>query len=147
MTKENQTQLLHASCVALNGRGVLLAGPSGIGKSDLALRLIHRGAMLVADDCVEIKKEQSTLYVSAPAQLAGLIEARHVGLLRLPYLVRVPLVLYVDLCKDDKKLERLPILSTQALLGCDIRSLTLPACAASSEAKIALVLQGDLLNV
>ena len=84
---------IHASCAARQGAGVLLLGPPGSGKSDLVLRLLDRGFMLVADDRVEIEDGHAT----APAALAGLLEVRGLGLLRLPHLPRARLALAVQL--------------------------------------------------
>lgn len=95
---------IHASCVVLasagerfgapNDAGVLLLGESGAGKSDLALRLIGQGAMLVADDRCELFIAGDSLWARAPQRLAGLIEVRGVGIVRLPFLpeARVALV-------------------------------------------------------
>lgn len=74
------TGQVHASCVARDGHGVLLLGPSGAGKSDLALRLLSHGFILVADDRVDITGDVA----SAPASLAGLLEVRGLGIVRLP---------------------------------------------------------------
>ncbi|MCS6892498.1 MAG: serine/threonine protein kinase, partial [Rhodovarius sp.] len=70
---------LHASCVALDGAGLLLLGPAGAGKSSLALRLMERGWMLVADDQVLLQAAPALL-AAAPAELAGMIELRGLGL-------------------------------------------------------------------
>lgn len=128
--------LLHASCIALEKRGVLLAGPPGAGKSDLALRLIDSGAQLVADDQTELRIEQGKLVASAPTPIVGLMEVRHVGLLRMPALASAPVALYVELAPPDEKLERLPDAKTKDFLGCPVRCLRLPAFAASTPAKI-----------
>lgn len=98
---------IHASAVALGAeRGVLLLGPSGAGKSSLALRLMALGAQLVADDRVELRAEDGALFASAPATLAGLIEARGAGILRAEPLAQARLVLAIDLSRDEP--ERLP---------------------------------------
>ncbi|PWR25030.1 HPr kinase/phosphorylase [Zavarzinia aquatilis] len=91
------TLLLHATCVALGARGVLLRGPSGAGKSDLALRLVDRGAWLVADDQVELTVEAGTLVARCPAAIRGLLEVRGLGLVDMPATRSVPLALVADL--------------------------------------------------
>ena len=77
---------VHGTCVAIDGCAVLLRGPSGSGKSDLALRLIDGGARLVADDRAEISLRQRRLVVNAPPEIAGLIEVRGLGVLELGHL-------------------------------------------------------------
>ena len=126
-------QLLHASCVAIGGKGVLLAGPPGAGKSDLALRLIDGGAALVADDQTLLRVEKNSLLAAPPTAIAGLIEVRHVGLLRLPYSEAVPVALYIEL---GEKPERLPEPDAITLLGIEIKRLRLLAFEASTPAKI-----------
>lgn len=128
--------LLHASCIAIDDKAVLIAGPSGAGKSDLSLRLIDQGAQLIADDQTELRGEGSALIATAPASITGLMEVRHIGLMRLPCLRQAPVVLYVDLVASDEKLERLPEEETILLLDHTVRRLRLPAFAASTPAKI-----------
>ena len=91
---------IHASCAARQGVGVLLLGPPGSGKSDLVLRLLDRGFVLVADDRVELDGHNAW----APASLAGLLEVRGLGILRLPYLPRARLALAVELGGDVPRL-------------------------------------------
>lgn len=106
---------IHASCVALSGgpfavpdeTGVLLLGPSGSGKSDLALRLIAAGALLVADDRTDLTLEGTALVASPPDRLAGQIEVRNLGIVTLPHCPRVPIGLAVELT-PNAKLARLP---------------------------------------
>lgn len=138
---------LHASCVAINGRAVLLVGASGIGKSDVALRLIDGGAVLVSDDQTCLSVEGDDLIASPPDQLAGLIEARHVGLLRLAHCERAAVSLYVELVGSDEALERLPEAKYYSLLDRPVRWLKLRATDASTPAKIRLAIVGSIEDV
>ena len=99
-------RLLHASCVAVAGRGLLILGPSGAGKSALALQLMALGADLIADDQTEVRLEDAALIARCPPTIHGLIEARGVGLLRAPALAETALVLAVDLGQTET--QRLP---------------------------------------
>lgn len=99
-------EILHASCVAVGGRGLLILGPSGAGKSTLALEMIALGASLVSDDRTEVTREGESLAARAPATLQGLIEARHIGILRLEFQPEVALSLAVDLGQTESA--RLP---------------------------------------
>lgn len=98
---------LHASCVAVEDKGVLLLGTSGGGKSDLALRLIDAGATLVADDRVDISLSNNQLVARAPDALQGLLEVRGVGVLRLPQRAQVELFCAIELV-DRASVERMP---------------------------------------
>ncbi len=89
---------LHASCVAREGRGVLLVGPSGAGKSDLAVRLLDRGCVLVADDQVEV----DGLSASPPPALAGLLEVRGIGIMQVAHLASAPLLLAVACWRGER---------------------------------------------
>lgn len=95
---------VHASCVALGSRGVLLLGGSGAGKSDLALRLIDEGAILVADDRTELYAARGRLCARAPKSIAGLIEVRGLGLIALPFARQVTVALAVQLEAPRKRL-------------------------------------------
>ncbi|WP_233557060.1 HPr kinase/phosphorylase [Gemmobacter lutimaris] len=110
--------LVHGSCVALGGRGLLILGPSGSGKSTLALKLIATGATLVADDQVRLRRAGSGVVASAPERLAGMIEARGVGLLRADFLAETLLVLVVDLARKEP--DRLPPFRHIPVLGCTL---------------------------
>lgn len=121
---------VHGSCVARNGSGVLLLGPPGSGKSDLALRLIDRGFILVADDRVDIIQGCA----SPPAALAGLLEVRGLGILRFDHAAGVKLALAVRL---DRAPERLPCPETDAL---GLTLIALDAFHASAAQRVALAL-------
>jgi len=111
--------ILHASCVALDQRGVLILGASGRGKSGLALRLMSYGASLVADDrtCLYLQDDSDgpLVFADAPQVLRGLIEARGIGLLTAEAVGPVPVTLVVDL--DQTEETRLPPLQHMDLLG------------------------------
>ena len=122
---------IHGSCVALDGAGVLLLGPPGAGKSDLALRLMDRGFMLVADDRVDVENG----IARPPAALAGLLEVRGLGLLRLPHLAQARLALAVRLGVSP---ERLPAPAIDADLGLPV--IALDPAGASAAQRVALAL-------
>ena len=96
---------IHASCVAINGKGVLILGESGSGKSDLALRLMDEGARLVADDRTELSIERGGLCARAPKSIAGLIEVRGFGIVAQPFAAKARIALPVQL---DPRPQRLP---------------------------------------
>ena len=108
-------QILHASCVAWQGRGVLILGPSGAGKSALALQLMAYGADLVADDRTELQVEADVLTARPPTTIQGLIEARGLGLLRVPFVPQAQIALVVDM--DQTETHRLPPEREISLLG------------------------------
>jgi hypothetical protein len=95
----------HATAVARDGRALLLEGPSGCGKSDLALRLIDRGWLLVADDQVIVAPDDAGGWrAAAPPTLAGLLEVRGVGLVRLPFAPWAQIALILDLAAEPPRL-------------------------------------------
>jgi hypothetical protein len=99
-----KTVNIHADCVAIGTRGVLILGDSGAGKSDLALRLIDAGAKLVADDRTELYLARGRLCARAPKTIAGLIEVRGLGVIALPFAKNVSLDLAVKLGVPAKRL-------------------------------------------
>ena len=107
--------MLHASCVALNGRAALILGGSGRGKSGLALELMALGAGLVADDRVVLRRQGEALIARPPAAIAGRIEARFVGILNAAPAGPAELALVVDL--DTEERDRLPPRRSASLLG------------------------------
>jgi serine kinase of HPr protein (carbohydrate metabolism regulator) len=129
--------LVHGTTVEIEGKAVLIRGPSGSGKSDLALRLMDRGALLVADDQTELAAKDGRLIASAPAAIAGLVEARGVGVVRVPHRPWAPLALVVDLVRPDR-VERLPEAVAASFLGQEVPLLHLAAFEASTPAKVRL---------
>ncbi|WP_103332426.1 HPr kinase/phosphorylase [Pseudotabrizicola formosa] len=106
---------LHATTVAFEGRAILLTGASGSGKSALALQLMAIGATLVADDQTRLTLQGTEILASCPAPIAGLIEARGIGLLNAPHLAQGSVALVVDL--DRVETDRLPIHRYITILG------------------------------
>ncbi len=107
--------ILHASCVALSGRGLIISGASGSGKSSLALSLMAYGAQLVSDDRVRIRRRGASLVAEAPERIRGLIEARGLGILRADPAGSATVAALVDL--DRVARHRLPEPEMAELLG------------------------------
>jgi len=129
-----QTQL-HGTCVLLDDIGVLLRGASGSGKSDLALRLIDGGALLVADDRVDITRDQDNLWAKPPETLAGKLEVRGIGIVAMPFYPKAPIRLIVDLVAD-RAVDRLPLDLSVSVLDIAVPCLRLDPFTASAPAKI-----------
>jgi HPr kinase/phosphorylase len=122
---------MHGSCVSKDGDAILVVGPPGSGKSDLALRLLSRGFELVADDQVDIVDG----IASCPAELAGMLEVRGIGIVRLPYRSTARLALIVEL---DGHADRMPVPRRHP--GLDLPVVRIDAAMASAPDKIALAL-------
>ncbi len=131
-------ETLHASGVALDGRAVLISGPSGSGKSDLALRLLDRGFVLVSDDQTIVKKDGDRLVATAPPAIAGKLEVRGIGIVEMERTDNVPVALVVELTSE---IQRLPDDSRERLiLGVHVPLISIDAATASAPSKVALAL-------
>jgi len=130
----------HATCVDIDGAGVLLRGASGTGKSDLALRLIDGGARLVADDRAELTRTGGQVIAAAPAVLRGKIEVRGLGVVSVQAVARAPLKLVVDLVAPGA-VERLPEPATADVLGVRLPLVRLAPFEASAPAKVRAALR------
>lgn len=107
---------VHGSAVAWKDRGLLITGESGSGKTALAVELIALGAGLVADDWVLVERGRAVgLVMSPPAPIAGLVELRGIGLVRLTYTDQAPLMCIVDMNREPES--RLPTPPQRTLLG------------------------------
>ena len=131
-------ETVHGTTVGIGAAGVLLRGKPGSGKSDLALRLIDRGAILVADDRTGLNNQDGEIIARAPENLRGLLEVRGVGLVRVPTQETARLMLTVDL---ETPAERLPAPISATLLGVPIPLLRLAAFDPSTPAKIRLAVR------
>jgi serine kinase of HPr protein (carbohydrate metabolism regulator) len=134
MATGDTEQRLHATAVAIGGRGVLLRGASGAGKSDLALRLIDRGAVLIADDQVLCTLKNGGVMLGAPEKIAGLIEIRGLGLRRMPC-VTAEMALVIDLVLPDQ-VPRLPEEAKTLICGLSFPCFSLAAFEHSSPIKV-----------
>lgn len=89
-------QMIHGTAISINGHGVLILGESGSGKSDLALRLIDRGAILISDDVVFLETADKAPLLSVAPNIAGKIEVRGVGIVHVAFIPAAPLRLVVE---------------------------------------------------
>src|ERR1700761_305372 len=116
---------VHATCIAIDGHGILLRGPSGSGKSDLAFRAVDEGARLVADDRVVLTRRGENVVASAPSSLHGLIEIRGLGIMRMDAVAEAPVMLVADMVGPGGT-ERLP-----ERRQCEIEAASVPLIAVS----------------
>lgn len=118
MSQQAPARILHAGCVSLDGRGILIFGGAGSGKSSLALQLMAYGCQLVSDDRTAVAVRGGVVIAAAPAAIRGLIEARGVGILKAETLAATRVTLVVDLGEVEG--ERLPPMRTYTLMGVDL---------------------------
>lgn len=131
----------HATAIAIAGEAVLIEGPSGSGKSDLALRLIDQGALLVGDDQVMVSRDEGGLWVQPMPTIEGRMEVRGLGIIAVPSTARAPLRLLV---RTGDAPPRMPAtdqgLPRSAILDTEVPTLEIIAFEASAPAKIRLAL-------
>lgn len=132
-------ETIHASCVAIDGKGVLLYGRSGFGKSDLALRLIDRGAVLVSDDYTILRPSGGRLIASAPPSIAGKLEVRGLGIIDIETAADVAVALCVIL---DEPVDRMPgeEQAARSFAGVSIPAVTLQGLEPSTPIKVEIAL-------
>lgn len=112
------SERLHASCVCVNDKALLLVGASGSGKSATALAMIAHGATLIADDQVDVVRRGDAIFASCPDGYSGMIEARGIGILTCDAVADVQVTHIVDL--DQTELQRLPRSHKGEILGVEI---------------------------
>lgn len=115
---ETEESLLHASAIAAHGRAALILGPSGSGKSTLALECLALGARLLGDDRVCLRRAGGRVIAASPPRLAGVIEARGIGLLRAPVAAPAPVALVIDLGRTEST--RLPPHRVRRIMGVEV---------------------------
>lgn len=138
MIRDEERSGIHATTVTLNGRGVIIMGKSGVGKTELALTLIERArlrgdeALLVADDRTLLHVENDRLIASVPDALAGGVEIRGAGLFRVPFVKSVAVDLVVVLVAREEA-ERYPGGGTISFLDFPLPRLLLPALSSNGD--------------
>jgi len=122
----------------MDGRAVLISGPSGSGKSDLTLRLLDRGFTLVSDDQTIVRREDDRLIASPPTNIAGKLEIYGIGIVEMDHVADVPVTLLVELTSE---IQRMPDDSRERpILGVSLPLVSIDAMAASAPSKVALAL-------
>ncbi|MEH3160267.1 MAG: HPr kinase/phosphatase C-terminal domain-containing protein [Sphingomonas taxi] len=127
------SETLHATSVAIDGHAVLLEGASGVGKSDLALRLIDRGGILISDDQTLLVRQGDRLVARSPATIRGQIEVRGLGIVTMPHVEDVPVALIVRLGVTPM---RMPERRQRRIAGIVVREIAFDAFHASTPVKI-----------
>jgi serine kinase of HPr protein (carbohydrate metabolism regulator) len=130
---------IHATAVSIGGFGVIICGSSGRGKSDLALRLIDRGAVLISDDRVIIEEQGGCPVLHPAANINGLIEVRGIGILAVDYTQDVPLKLQVNLADNAERF--VESIAVADVAGYPVHNITLCAFEASAAIKVELALK------
>ncbi|HEV2044027.1 MAG TPA: HPr kinase/phosphatase C-terminal domain-containing protein [Sphingomicrobium sp.] len=143
MNPRLSSETLHATTVAKDGRAILISGRSGSGKSDLALRLLDRGFVLVSDDQTYLRIAGGKLVAAAPPTIRGKLEVRGIGVVEVEQVDDVAVCLVVELAAE---IDRMPDEGRERLiLGATIPLVSIDAQAASAPAKVAMAL--DLLGL
>ena len=133
------TTMVHGSAVAIGGLGVLLLGPSASGKSDLALRLIDRGAKMIGDDILYIKSTDNVPQLEYAPSIAGKSEVRGVGICPVEYVTSAPLRLIVEFAQD---IDRMPAEDMRTMIAdFSVPLVKLDAFQVSSALKVELALR------
>lgn len=133
------SETVHATTVSIDGRAVMIAGPSGSGKSDLALRLIDRGARLVSDDYTIARRTGGRLMATAPDTISGKMEVRGIGIIDMPHDDNVPVALLIDLFDIVDRMPLEPL--TRSIAGIDIPVMKIAARECSAPIKVELALR------
>jgi HPr kinase/phosphorylase len=136
---------LHASCVEKDGRGILLRGHSGAGKSSFALSLINRGFKLVADDQVRTVVENGCLVAQAASALKGLLEVRGVGIIKLDYSPSCHVQYLIDLVPGFRS-DRMPPMVQTSINSILVRSFQMNPMDSKSIEKVLILFHQDFLS-
>lgn len=133
------SETIHASCVAIGGVAVLIEGQSGAGKSDLALRLIDRGGVLVSDDYTWLLRRDGQLIACPPVNLAGKIEVRGIGILEMDHVADVPVGLIVVIVEAPPRMPGEG--RRRRIAGVELHEIALPSLEPSAPIKVEMALR------
>jgi serine kinase of HPr protein (carbohydrate metabolism regulator) len=151
---ETQQTIVHATSVALDPvagggsdlAGILLRGAAGRGKSDLALRLIDGGAILVADDRTVLRRRGNDILLGPRDPIRGRLEVRGLGIVPVEHVADVPLLLIIDLV-DAGAVERLPPPRSETVLGLAVPAIALAPFESSAPAKVRLAVRAAACGI
>lgn len=135
---------VHATAVAIEGRAVLIRGRPGAGKSDLALRLVDRGAKLVSDDATLLRRRARHMLCLSVPGFEGLLEARGLGMVRVPHVHSAPLSVIVSLGIPT---ERLPASPRRRLGRYAVPEIILDPARPAAPIHVEMALNGDVLPI
>ncbi len=138
MSTSLSSETLHASCVSKDGRAILISGRSGSGKSDLALRMIDRGADLVSDDYTIVRRVGGKLLASAPENIRSKLEVRGLGILEFHTETDIPVCLMIELTAEVERMPEGP--GAIAIAGMQVPSVRLSSLEASAPIKVEVAL-------
>ena len=137
-------EMVHATCIAFDGKAILLRGSPGSGKSDLAIRALAEGARLIADDQVVLTSDGETVQASAPDALRGMIEVRGLGIIRVESDPKAPVALVADLSDPQttaaEMIERIPYRRDCTVMGVTLPWFKIAPFQASAVSKLRLAL-------
>lgn len=133
----SETDTLHGVLMSVFGKGVLITGDSGMGKSEVGLELIRKGHVLVSDDRVDVRRVHNDIIGFAPILLKGMLELRGIGIIDVPKMfgasslldqARIDFIVYLEKWKDGKAYKRVSMEgnTNRSIIGVEVPQLVFP---------------------